>query len=517
MEKITDFCKKHVFIIYGVIILITCFVIYLNNNYTYFWFDEGYTLSLIKHTYSDIWYLTAQDVHPPFYYFLLKAYTDVFGNSVLSARSFSAIPILLVIVVACTLIRKEWGNKAAVFFLLVLITTPMTKFMASEIRMYSWAMFFVLMSFIYAFLSFTKDKKHYFIPFVLFSLMAAYTHYYALLTIFFIYLVFFILSLIYKRDKLVSFIAVSAFFTLGYIPWLMNLLEQIRTVSKDYWIDIDMWKNNLLESIYPLNKIGLSNVNEDASFYLKLFLLLAFFSYASYIAYKAVKGGNRSLFYTALIAFALFLLPAITAIVYTIAIQPVFTPKYVCCFSGLYFIGAALLFSAMDMSKRASWITVSLFLLLSIYLNVSLFKHKFRDNKANSLALSDMVDFIEKDIDDRTAFLYTDSVFPQLAIYPILFPQNIHICKTDPETNKQQAVMNAMNYIGVASFENIDTIYNKLYIADHYPEAGTNLIKIEIDSIEIVQQFEIVGKIERARYAGDKLSKVYKLKRRIAD
>ena len=368
------------------------------------------------------------------------------------------------------------------------------------------------------FSEFYKRQKVFFILFVLFSLMAAYTHYYALLTVFFIYIVFFVLSLIYKRDKLVSFIVVSALFTLGYTPWLMNLLGQIKTVSEDYWIDIDMWKYNLLESIYPLNRIGLSSISEDATFYLKLFILLVFFSYASYIAYRSVKYKNKNVFYTALIAFSLFLLPAITAILYTIAIQPVFIPKYVCCFSGLYIIGAALLFSVMDMSRKASWITVSLFFLFSIYFNVSLFKHKFKDNKADSFVLSDMVDFIEMDIDDRTAFLYTDSVFPQLAIYPILFPENAHICKTEPETNKHQAVMNAMNYIQVTSFEHIDTIYNKVYIADHYPEAGTNLMKIDRDSIIIIRQFEIVGKkIEKARIYGAKPSKVYKLKRRIAD
>jgi len=515
MERIIDFCKKNFLVIYGSLIFVICFLVYLNNNYTFFWFDEGFSLNLIKHSYSDIWFFTGEDVHPPFYYFLLKAHTSVFGDSVLSARFFSAIPVLLTIVAACTLVRKEWGNKAAIYLLLLLILTPMTKYMTSEIRMYSWAMFLVLMSFIYAYLSFTKDRKYYYLLFLLFSVMAAYTHYYALISIFFIYVVFFILSLLYKRNKVLPSILISIAFVLGYAPWLMTLLSQVKTVSEDYWIDIDMWKHGLTENIYPVNKIGVLGLNDDMSFYLKLFILAAFFAYAFYIAYKSVK--DKNVFRTAVITFLLFILPLFAGIIYTVTLKPVFISRYMCCFAGLYYLGAALLFSAMDLSKKASRITLFIFFFLSLYLNVSLFKYKFRDNRADSLSLSEMVDFINKDIDEKTAFLYTDSVYAQIAIYPLLFPDNIHISKKDPGSEKHKAVLSVFNKIQVLSFENIDTTYTQLYIADHYPEGGMGLMQIKQDSIQIAEQFDIVDKIEIARYEFSAPSRVYRLKRRTVD
>ena len=48
------------------------------------WFDEAYTIGLVRHGVADIFKLHIYDVHPFLYYFLLKIFTFVFGSSLLS-------------------------------------------------------------------------------------------------------------------------------------------------------------------------------------------------------------------------------------------------------------------------------------------------------------------------------------------------------------------------------------------------------------------------------------------------
>ncbi|MCD7798392.1 MAG: hypothetical protein LUG84_03150 [Akkermansiaceae bacterium] len=43
------------------------------------WLDEAFTLGLIRHDMADVIGLTAQDVHPPLYYLMLKMAEDLFS------------------------------------------------------------------------------------------------------------------------------------------------------------------------------------------------------------------------------------------------------------------------------------------------------------------------------------------------------------------------------------------------------------------------------------------------------
>jgi mannosyltransferase len=55
------------------------------------WYDEGVSCQMAGLPWAEVVRLTAQDVHPPLYYFLLKAWAWAFGDSVLALRSLSAL------------------------------------------------------------------------------------------------------------------------------------------------------------------------------------------------------------------------------------------------------------------------------------------------------------------------------------------------------------------------------------------------------------------------------------------
>lgn len=73
----------------------TCFYIFLTAGKS-IWADEAYTFAMIEHSFSEIWSITAADVHPPLYYFLLKIFSNIFGYSFLATRTFSIIPHMLI-------------------------------------------------------------------------------------------------------------------------------------------------------------------------------------------------------------------------------------------------------------------------------------------------------------------------------------------------------------------------------------------------------------------------------------
>lgn len=105
------------------------------------WFDEAYSILLAEHSWTDIVRLTAQDVHPPLYYWLLKAWMLLFGSSEVALRSMSALFLGLAIVCMGLLVRRLFGTKAALVTLPFLVFAPFLLRYGFEIRMYSLVSF----------------------------------------------------------------------------------------------------------------------------------------------------------------------------------------------------------------------------------------------------------------------------------------------------------------------------------------------------------------------------------------
>lgn len=72
MNSITRWPQKCFWQIYGMI-MFGCIIGYLLLiGGKDIWYDEAYTFGLIRHSYREICFITAADVHPPLYYILLK-------------------------------------------------------------------------------------------------------------------------------------------------------------------------------------------------------------------------------------------------------------------------------------------------------------------------------------------------------------------------------------------------------------------------------------------------------------
>ena len=102
------------------------------------WFDEAFSAYLTRFDLLQITQFTAQDVHPPVYYWLLKIWTEVFGSSLLSVRSLSLFCALIGLVglyfVVRYLMKSKLYGLAAV--IAAALTPTLVRF-TDEARMYT--------------------------------------------------------------------------------------------------------------------------------------------------------------------------------------------------------------------------------------------------------------------------------------------------------------------------------------------------------------------------------------------
>lgn len=147
------------------------------------WYDEAYTGSLVRQSFSSIIHITGGDNHPPLYYLALRAFTLVFGNTVFTLRLFSVIGALAMAALGIGPVRRALGDRAGFIYTVFTPAMPITISMAQEARMYTWAAFLVTGSALYGYFGWLEGKTKDWILFGVFTVAAAYTHYYALLAV----------------------------------------------------------------------------------------------------------------------------------------------------------------------------------------------------------------------------------------------------------------------------------------------------------------------------------------------
>lgn len=202
------------------------------------WMDEAYTFGMIRRSYSEICAITAQDVHPPLYYLMLKAFAAPFGNKLLAGKIFSVIPYVVLIFFGGIQMKKLFKPKAGLAFGLLFMFSPFMLAYGAEVRMYSWAALFVFANAVYAYRAYRFDTYKDWTLFTLFGVLAAYTHYFALASVGIIYAMLFFAAIIKKRSLLKRWIIFSLITVLAYVFWLGFFIEQLKyKIDNEYWIE----------------------------------------------------------------------------------------------------------------------------------------------------------------------------------------------------------------------------------------------------------------------------------------
>ncbi len=212
------------------------------------WFDEGFGIYLTKFNILDIAHYTGRDVHPPFYYVVLKGWEMCFGTSELAVRSLSVLFAMIAIGFGFFIIRRLFGRRAAILSLPILVLAPMTVRYAQEARMYTMAMAIcAAATYILIHLHPTPpaDKRKANRLWLIYALLVAaglWTHYFTSL-IWIVHWVWRYVTLrqenkattmrrFWAREWVRSYLIAGILF----LPWIPALIHQFNGIQDGFWI-----------------------------------------------------------------------------------------------------------------------------------------------------------------------------------------------------------------------------------------------------------------------------------------
>ena len=200
-----------------------------------FWGDEGFTIRLAKMGFVQMCRVTAGDVHPPLYYFFTQILYHILGDHGYVYHLSAVIPYGLILILACTVVRKWFGLIPAAVLATFSSLTSCAIIYNVEVRMYALAALFVLAALLAFYQIYQANRPADWFLFGFASLCAAYTHYYALISVAFFYLM---LLPLWRRGREFRqrIIRLYGFTVLGYIVWLYALLKSFKRTAEDWWL-----------------------------------------------------------------------------------------------------------------------------------------------------------------------------------------------------------------------------------------------------------------------------------------
>lgn len=224
----------------GFLVLVLWTLALLRLNYwriydNTFWVDETWSIRLARMTLPDMVKKTATDMHPPLFYMLAMALNRLLGDNGPAYHLSALIPYMGILFLACTEVRREFGLGPAFLLVSVMSLMPEPLYYNVEVRMYSLGAFLVLTAYLALHRILTRNRLPEWVIFSLSSLGAAYTHYYALISVAFFYLILVIPSLRdrkFQRRTAITWAAAVA----GYLPWLGVLLKSLVSTAGEWWL-----------------------------------------------------------------------------------------------------------------------------------------------------------------------------------------------------------------------------------------------------------------------------------------
>ena len=285
------------------------------------WYDESFTAAAVTQPWEGLWRTACADFHPPLYYVLLKSFCTVFGDSLPVLRAFSLLPVLLLGLWGIPAAARAFGKPASDRLAILLLCCPVLPFFVVEIRMYTWALLFVSLAAFYAWQWHQTGAARDGGKFVLFAILGAYTHYYALLAVCAMNALLLWNAL--RQKRLLRVLPAAAVQLLSYAPWGYFLVSRVKTVAHGYWIA------------------------QSPVLYLVLLLAMGGSVLLAYLVRKDEKFAAASRAAAGVLVLALG-----AALLFSAFVRPIFVPRYLLPFLGLFLFQLCALWQGLPQKGR---------------------------------------------------------------------------------------------------------------------------------------------------------------------
>lgn len=372
----------------------------IHKSFTY---DEAYTIGMINRSYQDIIEITANDVHSPLYYFMLKFLCGSLGTFQLYAtKLFSVIFFIGHLALGGVFCRKIYNRKVEFYWLILSGFMPAMVIQASSVRMYSVGLFFFTVTAYLAYSLYKKESVAKWIGFTALSIVTMYIHTFSMMETFVLYLVLLTAFLMKKRYKsLISFFVSGAVAAASYIPWLIVLWQQMRR-----WAGIEEgWSNTIEElTFYNTEKFfaeWFSSLENPQP--LAVVFGVALLIYVVYFVKKHVIETKDYVPYIGLIISGVIVA---VAIIVSVRIVPCFLGRYIFPVFGLVW-----LFVAVGLEKVEKYWKKAVIVVTVLLCGAFAFREEWRLEK--DAGIDRYLTFMEQNLDENDvimADIFTDAM-----------------------------------------------------------------------------------------------------------
>lgn len=319
------------------------------------WFDEAYTVALLRHPLGEMIQIASDDVHP-FLYYVVAWFVYYPTKSIILLRLLSALFSFLLALLGYTHIRRDFGDRVGLWFSLLTFLLASTVKYAGQMRMYTLAALLVMLTAIYAYryghslLPADDDGSDRggdanFVFFILLSVASAYTHHFALAAVCFINLCLLCFILINKRSALKAYLGAAIAQLVLYVPGFLTLLHQMKMGGA---ADIRMeWSQVLLDTL-AFHFLGDQKENAfDFSYeqyrwiWISALLITACMVGALVYAFIKKRPHRHAVAMSAGVYFGVLL----AAWAFSLFKRPIFLERYTMVMYGLWILGMAYAFA----------------------------------------------------------------------------------------------------------------------------------------------------------------------------
>ena len=303
--------------------------------------DEYWTLSLINLPFIEGMRVAISDVHPPMHYLILYALSPITHNNLYLLKVISIIPYFIILAICATKIKKDYGWLTSGIFAFTTATMSIFFIEFLTVRMYPWLLLFMILSFIYFKEVIINFDKLSWILLTLFTLLSAYTHYFALFTCGLMYLLILanILKSPDKREKIKTWIYSVVCLVILYAPWFVVLIRQFGTQTSA------SHEETMLINVFSyLTFFAVNSTSLNIEMVLLKVLAIIFVAAVIYLIYK----NNAK--YEASGVFLLYATILIGVLILAFSFQPL-RSRYLIGAIGIFWLSVSILLGKIDSNK----------------------------------------------------------------------------------------------------------------------------------------------------------------------
>lgn len=224
------------------ILLFASAVRFYRLDWSALWFDEAYSWFMTNQSLADGWALSAEDVHPPLYYFFLKGWIGLFGSTLISLRALSACAGVITTALGMWLTQLIATRRAACFAGVFLAMLPIAVRYSHEVRMYALLSLWTTGATI-AFIYWVNAprRRRYLAAYAVLIAAGLYTHYFVMLAVMahWLYLLTLRKSAHQQHLRLVlqpGWWAANMAAAVLFLPWLPSFIAQLAHTGGLGWI-----------------------------------------------------------------------------------------------------------------------------------------------------------------------------------------------------------------------------------------------------------------------------------------